>query len=213
MRERMLTLLADRSKRLRKRLADVLLLAAAAQELLDQEEIGKPCPLWHRPGSRSHGRRRTGRAISGGAARFKRTGYFGSCLADAAGAGRRKPLRSRCRTTFWSVRQRTFIFRYPPQSGQRRRSAGAGGFLRVGGADGGAGGGSVRPVGGAAPASAGRSSTVRKTWRPCRTHFGAIRGCSCPSFWGVGTVMPNFVQSALAVSFYFVESVKLHKSN
>ena len=40
-RERMLTLLADRSKRLRKRLADVLLLAAAAQELLDQEEIGK----------------------------------------------------------------------------------------------------------------------------------------------------------------------------
>ena len=41
MRERMLTLLADRSKRLWKRLADVLLLAAAAQKLLDQEEIGK----------------------------------------------------------------------------------------------------------------------------------------------------------------------------
>lgn len=40
-REQMLTLLADRSKQLRKRLADVLLLAAAAQELLDQEEIGK----------------------------------------------------------------------------------------------------------------------------------------------------------------------------
>jgi len=40
-REQMLTLLADRSKRLWKRLADVLLLAAAAQELLDQEEIGK----------------------------------------------------------------------------------------------------------------------------------------------------------------------------
>lgn len=85
-RERMLTLLADRSKRLRKRLADVLLLAAAAQELLDQEEIGKLPALassWQpKPWAAENGG-----GISGGAARFKRTGYFGSCLADAAGPG------------------------------------------------------------------------------------------------------------------------------
>lgn len=85
-RERMVTLLADRSKRLRKRLADVLLLAAAAQELLDQEKIGKlPAPGIVLAAEAMGGGERGD--IPDGAARFKRTGYFGSCLADAAGPG------------------------------------------------------------------------------------------------------------------------------
>lgn len=85
-RERMLTLLADRSKCLRKRLADVLLLAAAAQELLDQEKIGKlPAPGIVLAAEAMGGGERGD--IPDGAARFKRTGYFGSCLADAAGPG------------------------------------------------------------------------------------------------------------------------------
>ena len=66
-RERMLTLLADRSKCLRKRLERRTCCCWPLRlRSCWTRRRSENCPPWHRPGSRSHGRRRTG-------------GYFRRC--------------------------------------------------------------------------------------------------------------------------------------
>ena len=226
-RERMLTLLADRSKRLRKRLADVLLLAAAAQELLDQEEIGKL------PALASSWQPKPWAAENGGVFPAVLHVLKGLDILDPAWqtlldrAEKAAPI-----PVPDDLLERTaayFIFRYPLKAvndgdllGRVQLCVfgmltvqklapvcgllccGAGGFLRVGGADSGAGGSSVRPAGGAAPVQPGDRAQSGKPGGHSERILEPSGAAAAPASWGVGTVMTNFVQSALAVSFYFV---------
>ena len=192
----MLTLLADRSKRLRKRLADVLLLAAAAQELLDQEEIGKL------PALASSWQPKPWAAENGGVFPAVLHVLKGLDILDPAWqtlldrAEKAAPI-----PVPDDLLERTaayFIFRYPLKAVNDGDLLGRAAFCVL----------AVLTVERAAAVcglpEAGDRAQSGKPGGHSERILEPSGAAAAPASWGVGTVMTNFVQSALAVSFYFV---------